>query len=179
MAEKERLLELLKQNALKVGNFTLSSGATSNYYIDARMITTHPEGAYLIGKIIFDMIKDDDVSAIGGPALGAIPICSAVSLFSYLEKKPLPAFFVRNAIKKHGTQKAIEGNLKPGSRVVIVEDVITSAKSVIAAIEQLEKQKCQVVKVVCILDREAGGRERLADAGYALETVFTKADLGV
>ncbi len=179
MTEKERLLELLKQTALKKGDFSLSSGATSNYYIDARMLTTHPEGSYLIGKLIFDLIKGDDIAAIGGPALGAIPIASAVSLVSYLEGVPIPAFFVRGSTKQHGTQKDVEGNISPGFKVIIVEDVITSAKSVVAAIKRLEAFGCQVVRVICIVDREAGGKKKLAEAGYNLEAVFSKTDLGI
>ncbi len=179
MAEKERLLEILKQTALKKGGFTLSSGATSNYYIDARMLTTHPEGSYLIGKLIFNIIKVADIAAIGGPALGAIPIATAVSLVSYLEGAPIPAFFVRGTTKQYGARKGIEGNIAPGSRVVVVEDVITTAKSVAAAIERLKEFGCQVIRVICIVDREAGGRERLTQAGYNLEAIFTKADLGI
>jgi orotate phosphoribosyltransferase len=179
MTEKKRLLKILKQFALKRGSFTLSSGEVSNYYVDARMITTHPEGAYLIGKIIFEMIKNDDVAAVGGPALGAIPICNAVSLVSYLEGKAIPAFFVRSSAKRYGARKCIEGNIKPASAVVMVEDVITTAGSVLAAIEQVEGMGCQVARVICIVDREGGGREKLANAGYTLEAIFTKADLGV
>ncbi len=179
LTEKERLLEILKHTALKLGNFTLASGAKSNYYIDARLVTTHPEGAYLIGKLIFELIKKDNISAIGGPAIGAIPVCTAVSLVSHLEGQPIPAFFVRMKAKDYGLQKAVEGNFIPGSRVAIAEDVITTAKSALAAIAEVEKLGCQVVKVVCIVDREAGGREGLADAGYNLEAIFTKTDLGV
>jgi orotate phosphoribosyltransferase len=179
MDEKQRLLEIIKQHALKLGNFTLASGATSNYYIDARIITTHPEGAYLIGKIIFTMLKEEGIGAIGGPVMGAVPICSAVSLVSYLEGKPIPAFFVRSSVKKYGTQKCIEGNLNPGSRVVMVDDVITTAGSVLTSIEQVVEFGCEVVKVICVVDREESARQRLAERGYVLEPLFTKSDLGV
>jgi orotate phosphoribosyltransferase len=179
LPEQQRLLEILNTLAIKRGNFTLASGATSDYYIDARMITSHPEGAYLIGKIIYHMIKDDHISAIGGPILGAVPVCNAVSLVSYLEGCPIPAFFVRNSVKKYGMQRFVEGNITPGSRVVIVDDVITSAGSALSSIEQVQKLKCQVAKVICVVDREAGGREKLAEKGYILQSIFTKTALGL
>ena len=128
--ERERLLELVKDRALLRGDFTLASGAKSSYFFDLKMVTLSPEGAYLIGKLVFDILKDSGVDAIGGLTLGADPIVTAAAIFSHLEGKPIPAFIVRGELKEHGTQKNIEGCLLGrNSRVAIVEDVLTKGGS--------------------------------------------------
>jgi len=120
---KLRLLALLKKEAFKKGQFTLSSGKTSNYYLDGRIITLSPEGAYLVASIILEMIKDKGIDAIGGPTLGADPIVGAVACLSQINHIPINTFIVRKSTKEHGTQRQIEGPvLKKGSRVILVDD---------------------------------------------------------
>ncbi|MCM8781100.1 MAG: orotate phosphoribosyltransferase, partial [Candidatus Omnitrophica bacterium] len=106
--KKKRLLMLLKKEAFKKGRFVLSSGRISNYYLDGRIITLTPEGAYLTAEIILDLIKQMDVEAVGGPTLGADPIVGAVAALSYIKKNPIKTFIVRKAIKEHGMQRRIE-----------------------------------------------------------------------
>ena len=166
MKRLAEIKRLVLEFALFRGDFTLSSGARSSYYIDGRLITTRPDGAHLIGKEIWERIKREDVDAIGGLALGGIPIATAVSLVSYLEKKPIPVFMVRKERKEHGTQKKIEGNLPKGGRVAIVDDVITTGESVIEAIEAVEAAGCRVIKVITLLDRHQGGSDKLRQRGY-------------
>ncbi len=152
--------------AFLTGEFTLTSGKKSNYYIDGKKITLSPEGAYLVGKAIFDELIKTGVDAIGGVATGAYPIVTAVALVSHLEGKPIPAFIVREVPKEHGTMRKIEGHLKQGSRVAIVDDVLTTGGSVSRAIEAVEAAKCKVVKVIVLVDRREGGSDRLKKEGY-------------
>ena len=152
--------------AFLTGEFTLTSGKKSNYYIDGKKITLSPEGAYLVGKAIFDELIKTGVDAIGGVATGAYPIVTAVALVSHLEGKPIPAFIVREVTKEHGTMRKIEGHLKQGSRVAIVDDVLTTGGSVSRAIEAVEAAKCKVVKVIVLVDRHEGGSDRLKKEGY-------------
>jgi orotate phosphoribosyltransferase len=168
-----RLLELFKQHAVLHGEFTLASGAKSSFYFDGRMVTLHPEGAYVVGKRIFELLKDKPVDGVGGPTLGADPIVTAVAVVSHLEGKPIPAFIVRGEAKLHGTQKRIEGHLPRGGRVAIVEDVITSGGSVFGAIEAVEAEGCEVVKVIALLDRHQGGSDELKKRGYDFTAILS------
>jgi orotate phosphoribosyltransferase len=176
---RERLLELIRREAVHHGDVKLSKGGTSTYYIDCRLLTTHPEGAFLVGEIILDMLGDEEVDAIGGPTLGADPIVGAVCYASFCRNQPLPGFIVRQATKEHGMQKMIEGHLAPGARVVVVEDVLTSGGSVLDAIRKVEDAGGQVVRVIGIVDRLQGARETLEGAGYEFTPIFTREDLGL
>ena len=158
--------------ALLLGEFTLASGKKSNYYFDGKKLTLSPEGAYWIGKAMFDELTKTDVDAVGGVATGAYPIVTAVALVSHLEGKPLPAFMVREVVKEHGTKRQIEGHLKEGSRVAILEDVITTGGSVYKVIEAVEAVNCKVVKVIALVDRHEGGSDRLKNEGYDFTSIL-------
>jgi len=170
--DTERLLKIVKEKAVFRGDFTLASGTKTNYYFDGRVVTLSPEGAYLVGKKVFELIKDIGVDAIGGPTLGADPIVTAVAVVSYLEGKPIPAFIVRGELKEHGTQKRIEGCLPKGSKVALVDDVITTGGSFFRAIEAVEAENCQVVRVIALLDRQQGGSEELKRRGYDFSAIL-------
>jgi orotate phosphoribosyltransferase len=175
---KEELLRLIKEKALVTGERTLASGKKSDFYIDGKQITLDPQGILLVGKIILGLLHGTQADAVGGPALGADPIAAAVSLLSSQTGRPLKAFIVRKEAKKHGMQKMIEGpNLYEGDRVVIVEDVITTGGSVLAAIKEVEKLKVRVVKVICLVDRDEGASDLLAPYNYS--PIFTLKDLGL
>jgi len=133
MTDRERLKQLLLEKSYRKGIFTLSSGRTSDFYIDGKQTTLSAEGAYLCGKLLYNIIKEnsEQIGAVGGMTLGADPLVTAVSLISYLEKTPIPAFIVRKEPKKHGTSKWIEGSIETGARVAIVDDVVTSGGSII------------------------------------------------
>ncbi|MDD4939128.1 MAG: orotate phosphoribosyltransferase [Candidatus Omnitrophica bacterium] len=177
---KEELSALLKKEALKKGSFVLSSGKTSTYYLDGRIITLTPEGAYLTAKIILGLIKDLKLDAIGGPTLGADPIVGAVAALSHIENTPLKAFIVRKSAKGHGTQRQVEGPpLKKGDRAILVDDVATSGRSLIEAKEALDKIGVNVTRALVIVDRLEGAKENLARSGLELGSIFTIKDLGV
>ncbi len=173
--DKIRLKKLMKQKAVKTGTFTLSSGKTSDFYVDGKQVTLHPDGAYLIAKIILHKINGLNAKHIGGLTIGADPIAAAVSLLSRETDSPISAFIVRKAQKEHGLKKEIEGIIVPGSDVVIVDDVITTASATLAAIAAVEKIGCKVVKVICLVDRQEGGSEALCE--YDFDPIFTKEEL--
>ena len=175
---KRRLLKLLTNGALKTGKIKLSSGKTSSYYIDAKQVTMNPEGAWLTAKIFFDILKHEKFDAIGGLTIGADPIVTAIAVYSHLKRKPIPIFIVRKEPKKHGMQKYIEGTtLKAHSRIIIIDDVMTSGQSALKAIRIVKKKKCKIVKVMALVDRLEGARENLAHKNYELVSIFNKNDL--
>ncbi|HXC62436.1 MAG TPA: orotate phosphoribosyltransferase [Nitrospiria bacterium] len=177
---KTRLLKLLYKKSFQQNPdpiFRLSSGRMSPYYINAKKTTLDPEGAYLIGKIIFRLIRGLQADGIGGLTLGADPIAGAVALTSFIEKKPIPAFIIRKEPKGHGTQAWLEGSLPSGARVVVLEDVVTTAASALKAIEKLKEAGHTVIKVIALVDRQEGGEQNLAEAGYTLDALFNLDDL--
>jgi orotate phosphoribosyltransferase len=181
MSEFEsQLLALLKERSFKLGTFRLASGDTSNYYIDGRMTQVSSLGAYLIGQVLYERTKDLVFEAIGGLEAGAIPLTTATVISYHWHGRSMEGFWVRNAVKEHGTQKAIEGNLRPGARVVLVDDVITRGTSTIKAAEEVRKVGCEVVQAIALVDRLAGAAEAFRKNGITdYRPVFTIRDLGV
>ena len=136
---KTRLQALLERDALKKGKFVLSSGKESTFYLDGRVITMTPEGAFLVASIIIETIRKDRPHAFGGPTLGADPIVGAVACLAHMHTIPLKTFIVRKAAKEHGTQRRIEGPaLQKGERGILVDDVATKGKALIEAKEVLD-----------------------------------------
>jgi len=180
MTELERLKKIIIELSYEKRNVVLASGRASDFYFDGKQTTLHPEGGYLTGKLFFEAIRDvEGVEGVGGLTLGADPIATATSVVSFLEGKPIPGFIIRKEPKGHGTGAWLEGrkNLKPGSRVVIVEDVVTSGGSSIKAIKRAEEEGLVVLGVVTLVDREEGGRENIEKEGYWLKSIFTKAEI--
>lgn len=177
---KADLLALLKKEALKKGRFVLSSGKISNYYLDGRIITLSPRGAYLVASIILELIRGKNIDAVGGPTLGADPIVGAIAVLSHIQKIPLKTFIVRKAVKAHGMQCQIEGpELKKNSRVIIVDDVATTGGALIEAKEALEAVGAIVEGAIVIVDRNEGASQNLAKPGLRLDSIFKIEDLGV
>ncbi len=177
---RRKLLELLKKEALRKGDFTLSSGKKSSYYLDGRVITLTPEGAYLTAKIILGIIREKGIQAFGGPTLGADPIVGAVAALSHLEKVPLKTFIVRKAAKEHGTQRRIEGpKIAAGAKVLLVDDVATTGKSLVDAAAALKGAGLTANEALVIVDRREGAAENLAAAGCKLQSIFKIEELGV
>ena len=162
-SERDRLRELLREHSLMFGDFTLASGRKSTYYFDSKRTTLLPEGAWLTAREILRTIREKKIQAeaIGGLTLGADPIVCPVAALSHVEGPPMRAFIVRKEAKDHGTGRRIEGKLEPGSRVVIVDDVVTTAGSTLKAIEAAQEGGYPVAAVICLVDREEGGAEKL------------------
>ena len=176
---RQRLQAVILRQSFKVGSFTLASGKTSDYYVDCRTTTLDPEGADLCARLLFDRIRSlkQKIDAAGGLTLGADPMTAALIVRSWIEKQPLRGFIVRKEAKAHGTGRRVEGNLKKGDRVVILEDVVTTAGSALQAIEAVEAEGAKVVEVLALVDREEGGREALQARGYPLFALFTASEL--
>ena len=177
---KKRLAEIILGRSFKYSDnppFTLASGRKSNYYFNCKPTTLDPEGMNLIGTIIFDMLKDSDITAAGGLTLGADPIANALSVISYQKGKPIKSFIVRKDVKDHGTKSAIEGNVRAGEKVAIIDDVITTGVSTITAIEQARKEGLSVQRVITLIDREEGGRENILQHIDNIDSVLTRTEI--
>ena len=177
--EKERLLAIIKERSFltKGGPFRLASGAMSDFYLDMKPTMFSPEGLSLIADLVFDLLRDEpSVDAVGGLELGAVPMISAVCMRSHRER-PVDGFVVRKEKKGHGTDRKIDGNFRPNSNVVLIEDVTTRGGSVMQAVQAVRAQGATVKKVITIVDRLEGATENLAKEGIALVSVFTTDDL--
>ena len=159
------LLAALREHALILGEVTLSSGATAEYYVDARRAIMRPEGLRAAGELIARAAVEAGASAVGGPVMAAIPLaCAAIAV---PEGDNLVGFFVRKERKEHGLQRWVEGPVEPGARVLVVEDTVTTGGSTVAAIERIREGGLEIAGVVCVVDRLAGGGEAIADAAGA------------
>ncbi|HEX3987110.1 MAG TPA: orotate phosphoribosyltransferase [Acidobacteriaceae bacterium] len=185
---RSALLDLLARTSFRLGTFTLSSGATSDYYIDCRTTTLHAEGGRLTGLAILDLLAEKDLhpAAVGGLTLGADPVVSAVAIASADRAQQRPAsplihgFLVRKAEKAHGTGRRIEGFCEKGAPVLIVDDVCTTGASTITAIDAAREAGLHVIAAICLVEREeAGGRAALEAAcqGAPFLRLFTANDV--
>lgn len=168
---RQHLLDLLCQ-AYQEGDFVLSSGQRSSYYINGKQVTLHPQGALAIGRIFLSQLPSE-VSAVAGLTLGADPIVSAVSVVSAYENRPIPALIIRKESKGHGTKAFIEGlSLPVGALVVVLEDVVTTGQSAMLAVERLRQAGYKVNQVMALVDRQQGGTELYRSAGLQFESMF-------
>lgn len=177
---KKRLGTIILERSFKYSEnppFTLASGKKSHYYFNCKPTTLDPEGMNLIGEIIFDLLRDTPITAAGGLTLGADPIANALAVISYQKGKPIKSFIVRKDVKDHGTKSAVEGNVAPGERVAIIDDVITTGGSTITAIEQARKAGLAIDRVITLIDREEGGRENILAHVDVVQSVFTRTEI--
>jgi len=177
MNKVEELRDLVRSDAVRHGKFILASGKESDLYVDLRKVTLNPKGAFLIGSIIFEMIRDRGVDAVGGMSLGADPIAVATSMVAYRSGVSMNAFLVRKGKKEHGMKNMIEGPVAAGQRVVVVEDVITTGSSTIQAIEHIEDAGLIVDIVIGILDRDEGGKQAIESLGYEVHSILERKDI--
>jgi orotate phosphoribosyltransferase len=178
LTERQRLADLLREKSYQKRPVTLASGRQSNFYFDGKQTALHPEGAHLIGRLLWSAIDESGVpvEAVGGLTLGADPLATACSLASFDAGKPVPAFIVRKEPKGHGTGQWVEGraNVADKAQVVILEDVVTSGGSALKAVKRVEEEGLRVTLIAALIDREEGGREAIEAAGYKLISLFTK-----
>jgi orotate phosphoribosyltransferase len=182
MTEAERqLLALLTERSFRRGSFTLASGGTSSYYIDGRMTAVCSAGAHLIGEVLYERTRDLAFDAVGGLAVGAVPLATAAVIAYHRHGRPMEGFWVRDEVKTHGTKKRVEGNVPPGARVVVLDDVITRGTSTLKAIDAVTEEKGgRVVRVVALVDRLQGAADLFREQGVAdYRPVFTIRDFGV
>lgn len=169
--------ELIKNKAYHEGPIKLASGKMSHYYLDARAVTLSARGAYLVGSIIFDLVKDWSVRAVGGPTLGADPMVGAVAVVSVLQNRPINTFLIRKTPKAHGRMLQVEGPaLEPSDEVVLLDDVATTGGSLVEAIAILRKMDVVVRRAIVLVDRCEGAAENLAKVGCQLISIYKASD---
>lgn len=182
---KSKLLSLLREKSIFHGDFVLSSGAKSSYYVDCKLTTLDSEGAWLVGQVMHSLIQSEaaarriEINAIGGLTMGADPIALAIGMYSFFVKDapPLRTFIVRKTPKSHGQAKLIEGNFKRGDAVVVIDDVVTRGDSTISAINAVEKEGGKVAFVAVLVDRQEGGRQKIENLGHRVISAFERDEL--
>lgn len=177
---KRRLIEIIIEKSFQYREdppFILASGKTSHYYFNCKPTTLDPEGMNLIGEVLFSMLAETNITAAGGLTLGADPMANALSVISFQKGKPIKSFIVRKEIKDHGTMSAIEGNVKPGEKVAILDDVITTGGSTITAIERAREAGLIVERAIALIDREEGGRENILAHCPLVDAILTRSEI--
>lgn len=170
---RQDLLKFIKEKAFYKEKITLSSGKQSTCYVDIRRISLHSKGSFLIANLLWDMMSKEDFAAVGGPTLGADPILASLAYHAHLKNKSLRTFIVRKEPKKHGRTRLIEGPpLEEGEEVIILDDVATSGKSLVTAIDKLKSMKIKVKQAYTIIDREEGAAEALEKYDCPLYSIF-------
>ncbi len=170
---KKQLYDLIKKDAFYKEKVVLSSGKESTCYIDIRRISLQSKGNYLISNLLWESIQKQEFTAVGGPTLGADPIISGLSYHAYLKNEPINTFIVRKEQKKHGRTRLIEGPpLEKGAKVIIIDDVATSGKSLVTAIDKLNDYGITTIKAYAVIDREEGATQALAKKDCLLESLF-------
>lgn len=179
MNVRDRLRSLLAERSLEIGDFTLSSGAHSSYYIDARLTTMSAEGQALVGRVCLDVLESSGLEPthVGGLTLGADPITYAIVHESWTRGRPLDGFTVRKSAKDHGTGRRIEGGLPEDARTVVVEDTMTTGGSAQSAVDVVRDHGPEVLAVLVLVDRGEGGRERIESADLPVLPIFTADEL--
>ena len=178
---RERLLEKLRREAYREGTFTLASGKTSDFFIDCKRVMLTAEGHLLAGTALFEELlkvhsDDNRVDGVAGVALGGCPLASAVSMYSQLQNKPMDALYVRKEAKDHGTKSLIEGPVPTGSRVVLLEDVMTTGGSSKLAVDHLRAAGYRVDVILALVDRAEGAIENLRAHGISAHALFKRED---
>ena len=177
---KEELIDLLCQKSFKFSQepiYKLVSGRMSQFYVNCKPVTLCARGMFLAGHLLFDAIKDDDVTAIGGLTFGADPLAVATAFTSELKNRPINAFSIRKTRKDHGMIRWIEGDIQPGERVAIIDDVATTGGSTIKAIERAHAEGLEVVRAVIFVDRQEGGVENIKQHVSKVSRIITRDEL--
>jgi orotate phosphoribosyltransferase len=180
MTDRERLHALLTEKSFRRGTFTLTSGKTSDFFIDVKPSVLGAEGHVLVGNLLLEALArvPSGVSAVAGVELGGCPLASAVAVASFHAKRPLDAVYVRKAAKGHGTKKLLEGAdaLPKGARLVILEDTVTTGGSTLRAVASIREAGFEVSGVLAVVDRTEGGADAIREAGLYFASLFVRAD---
>jgi len=177
---KNELIRILCKKSFKYSDtpiFKLVSGEMSHFYVNCKPTTLNPRGMFLVGHLMFDEIKNLDLAGVGGLTFGADPIAVATAFVSEMKQQPVNAFSIRKEQKDHGIIKWVEGDLQPGDRVAILEDVVTTGGSTIKAVERAESEGLKVVKVVTLIDRQEGGIEKIKKHIKLVSSIITRDEL--
>ncbi|TVQ10879.1 MAG: orotate phosphoribosyltransferase [Leptolyngbya sp. DLM2.Bin27] len=171
------LLDLFCQGAYQEGDFVLTSGQRSTYYINGKLVTLHPQGALMVGRLLLDLVRPETV-AVAGLTLGADPLVTAVSLVGVYANRTLFPLIIRKEAKGHGTRAYIEGlTLPPGSAITVLEDVVTTGQSALKAVERLQAAGYNVNQILALVDRQQGGAELYQSHSLPFKALFTIQDI--
>ena len=174
---RQQLLDLFCQFAYQEGDFLLSSGQSSPYYINGKQVTLHPQGALMVGRVLLDLLPEN-TQAVAGLTLGADPMVTAVSVVGAYCDRPIIPLIVRKAVKGHGAQADIEGlTLPAGAPVVVLEDVVTTGQSALKAVDRLQQAGYSVNQVIALVDRQQGGAELYQEKKLKFQSIFTIQDI--
>lgn len=179
MYDRSNLIQLFRDRALQFGEFTLASGQKSNYYLDGKQVILHSMGLRLVSEGLLELLSDVEFEAIGGMSIGADPIIGGVITVAAEQGRSLAGVLVRKEAKGHGTNRYVEGPVKPGAKIVIVDDVVTTGGSALLAVDRVTEFGLKVVQVVGIVDRLQGGAENFAKRQLPFRTLLTVKDLGI
>jgi orotate phosphoribosyltransferase len=179
MFDRDELIQLFRDRALKFGDFTLVSGKKSTYYLDGKQITLHARGLKLVSEGLLDMLADVEFDAIGGMSIGADPIIGGILTAAADRGQSIVGVMVRKESKGHGTQKYIEGPIEPGMRVVVIDDVVTTGGSSLLAVDRIHEFGCEVVHVVGIVDRMQGGAANFAERNLPFRSLLSILDFDI
>jgi orotate phosphoribosyltransferase len=179
MTHRDRLKRLLVERSVRLGDFTLASGARSNYYLDARPTTMCAEGQFLVGHVAFKLIRDSelDPTHVGGPTMGADPIAYAIAHRSHLEGHPIDGFSVRKKAKEHGTGQQVEGGVPPSARCLLVEDSMTTGKSTMVAVQAVRSHGIDIIGVLTLIDRSENASALFEAEGLQLMSIFKGSEI--
>lgn len=175
--DRDRLRQMLLERSMRFGEFVLSSGATSSYYVDVRKTSLHPEGLKLISRLFWEQLREDGITAVGGLTLGADPLVAGVMWWAHEQGTPIEGFLVRKGAKDSGMPGQVDGNLAGHKRVAILDDVITSGDSALMAADAAESYKAEVVRVMSVVDRALGAAQIFQQRGYTYSPLFAITDL--
>ena len=166
IAQADRLLQRAEEvNALRFGDFTLTSGKKSNFYFDGRLLSTDPESVHIITSVMLEILVKRDIHVFGGPAVGAVPIVGSMMLAAHTRRTDMRGFFVRSEAKSHGMGKQIEGHLRPNDEVAIYDDTVSTGGSIISTIEATREYGADVSCVMCVLHRHEPKSKRINQMG--------------
>jgi orotate phosphoribosyltransferase len=177
---KTELIDMLCRKSFKYSKepiYKLVSGRMSQFYVNCKPVTLCARGMFLAGHLLFEEIKDDDVTGVGGLTFGADPLAVATAFASEMKAKPINAFSIRKTRKDHGMIRWIEGDIQPGERVAIIDDVATTGGSTIKAIERARSEGLEVVKAVIFVDRQEGGIENIRKHVSKVSSIVTRDEL--
>jgi orotate phosphoribosyltransferase len=179
MFDRDALIQIFRERALKFGDFTLVSGKKSSYYLDGKQVMLHAQGLRLVSEGLLDLLSDVEFDAIGGMSIGADPIIGGVLTVAAEQNREMIGVMVRKEAKGHGTQKFIEGPLQPGMKVIVVDDVVTTGGSSLLAVERIQEFGAEVVEVVGIVDRMQGGAENFEKHNLPFRSLLSILDFGI
>lgn len=179
MYDRQKLIGMVRERALKLGDFTLASGQKSSYYLDGKQVNLFSLGLRLVSEGLLDLLDGVEFDAVGGMSIGADPIVGGMLTVAAERGRSLCGFLVRKEAKGHGTNRYVEGPVQPGMKVVVIDDVVTTGGSSLQAVDRVTEFGCQVVQVVGIVDRLQGGAANFAARSLPFKALLTIEDLGI